>query len=189
MSASATGQRVLQKGDGAGFERASELAERGSGEQSIAASLAPGQLVVAPEVSLEQAKKLWNEYLGFKNVILADPDCADDIAGHREMNRTGATRLATVFGLTVQITEVSEGRVENAETGEYDYRFLLRVRVGKGNRWVDGIASCRLEEIPDRTKKGESVPYSQREHFALTKAQTRAVKRAIADLLGGTEAE
>ena len=30
---------------------------------------------------------------------------------------------------------------------------------------------------------------SRREHFALTKAWTRATKRAIADILGGTEAE
>lgn len=141
-------------------------------------------LVVRPEIDLEQAKKLWNSYLSFRDTILSDPACFDEIEGHKEMNRTGATRLALPFGLSIEEREVEEGRVQDAVEGTWDVRYRVRVRVSKGARFVDGIASCRLSEISD--KAGDM---SRREHFALTKAWTRATKRAIADILGGTEAD
>ena len=100
------------------------------------------------------------------------------------MNRTGATRLAVPFGLSIEERGIEEGRVELADEAAWDYRFRVRVRVSKGGRFVDGIGSCRLSEISE--KAGD---LSRREHFALTKAWTRATKRAIADILGGTEAE
>ena len=146
-------------------------------------------LVVRPVMDLDQAKRVWNSYLDLKNFLLRDDSCADDIGGSREMNRTGATRLATAFGLSIETIQITEGRVENVDSGEYDYRFLVRVRASRGARFADGVASCRMSEIPSVTKKGEAVPYSHREHFALTKADTRARKRAIADILGGTEAD
>jgi len=141
-------------------------------------------LVVRPELDITQAKALWNAYLDFRDVILADPACFDVIGEKKEMNRTGATRLAVPFGLSIEERGVDEGTVQDAMSGEYDYRFRVRVRVSKGARFVDGIGSCRLSEID--TKAGD---ISRREHFALTKAWTRAAKRAIADILGGTEAD
>jgi len=141
-------------------------------------------LVVRPELDLAQSKALWNAYLEFRDVILSDPACFDEISGRKEMNRTGATRLALPFGLSVEEKGVDEGAVQNAEDGTWDYRFRVRVRVSKGARFVDGIGSCRLSEIDP--KAGD---LSKREHFALTKAWTRASKRAIADILGGTEAD
>jgi hypothetical protein len=147
------------------------------------------QLVVRPELELDKARDLWNQFDSFRNSILAHPSCADDIGGTREMNRTGATRLALVFGLSIEERDVAGERVQLDDSGNFDYRFIVRLRVGKGGRWVDGIGSCRISEIEEKTKRGDIVPLSQREHFALTKAWTRASKRAIADLLGGTEAD
>ncbi len=141
-------------------------------------------LVVRPEIGIAEAKTVWNAFLELRDVILADPACFDEIDGHREMNRTGATRLALPFGLSIEDRGVEEGRVELVDSGEYDYRYRVRVRVSKGARFVDGIGSCRLSEVSE--KAGE---LSRREHFALTKAWTRAAKRAIADILGGTEAD
>lgn len=145
--------------------------------------------LIRAECDLVAARRLWNEYLAFRDLILSDPACCDEIAGRREMNRTGATRLAVPFGLSIEERVVEEGRVELADEGTWDYRFRVQVRVGKGSRFVDGIGSCRLSEIPEKSRQGEVVPVSLREHFALTRAWTRAVKRAIADILGGTEAE
>lgn len=147
------------------------------------------QALIRPELTVGDAKDLWTAYLDLRDVILADRACADDIDGSREMNRTGATRLAIAFGLSIEERAIEEGRVQSAVDGEFDYRFRVRVRVGKGARWVDGIGSCRLSEISAKTKKGGDVPLGQREHFALTRAWTRASKRAIADILGGTEAD
>ncbi len=146
-------------------------------------------LVVAPEVDLDVARKLWNAYLEFRDVILSNEACYDIIDGHKEMNRTGASRLALPFGLSIEEREIDEGRVELADSNEFDYRFRVRVRVSKGSRFVDGIGSCRLSEIPEAKPPKTPMGISKREHFALTKAWTRATKRAIADILGGTEAD
>jgi hypothetical protein len=141
-------------------------------------------LVVSPVIGIAQAKRIWNTFLEFRDTILGDPSCYDEIEGVREMNRTGATRLAVPFGLSIEDRGIDEGRVELADEGTWDYRFRVRVRVSKGGRFVDGVGSCRLSEISE--KAGD---LSRREHYALTKAWTRATKRAIADILGGTEAE
>ena len=141
-------------------------------------------LVVSPVIGLEQAKRIWNTFLEFRDTILDDPACYDEIEGVREMNRTGATRLAVPFGLSIEDRSIDEGRIELADEGSWDYRFRVRVRVSKGGRFVDGIGSCRLSEISE--KAGD---LSRREHYALARAWTRATKRAIADILGGTEAE
>lgn len=144
----------------------------------------PTDLVVSPEIGLDQAKRIWNTFLQFRDTILRDPACYDEIEGSREMNRTGATRLAVPFGLSIEERGIEEGRVEVADEATWDYRFRVRVRVSKGGRFVDGVGSCRLSEISEK-----SGDLSRREHFALTRAWTRATKRAIADVLGGTEAE
>jgi hypothetical protein len=144
--------------------------------------ISPGSALVMPEASLEQAKKIWNAYLDMRDAILSDPACYDDIDGSREMNRTGATRLALPFGLSIRQASLDERAVQDATDGSWDYRFVVTVTVSKGDRRVDGIGSCRLSEIPGK------MDVSKREHFAMTKAWTRASKRAIADILGGTEA-
>lgn len=148
----------------------------------------PGQpslsLFVRPEVTLAQAKETWNAYFEFKEFLLSDPICFDEIDGTKEMNRTGATRLAFPFGLSIRQKEIHESRVQLDDSGGFDYRFIVTVQVGKDGRWVDGIGSCRLSEITTK-----NIDDSKREHFALTRAWTRAAKRAIADILGGVEAE
>ncbi len=141
-------------------------------------------LVVRPEITIEESKSIWNAFLELRDLILSDPACFDEIEGRKEMNRTGAMRLAVPFGLSIEEVGIEEGRVQLEDTGEFDYRFRVRIRVSKGARFVDGIGSCRLSEISE--KAGD---FSRREHFALTKAWTRATKRAIADILGGTEAD
>ena len=182
-----------------GFRTAKELydEEHGENERIPVATRARGVLVegapalVQAECDIAATRRLWNDYLAIRELILSDPACFDEIAGRKEMNRTGATRLALPFGLSIEQRGVDEGRVQldGEDEGTWDYRYRVSVRVGKGSRFVDGIGSCRLSEIPAKTRAGEPVPISQREHFALTKAWTRAVKRAVADILGGTEAE
>lgn len=168
-----------------GFERADRL-----GPSHLAAlpaaggpvELVPTEMIVAPELDLSQACQLWTKYLDLRDVILDDQTCYDLIGGKREMNRTGATRLATVFGLSIEQLSIEEGRIQDDE-GNWGYRYRVIVRVSKGKRHVDGIGSCRISEISE-----ETGDFSKREHFALTRASTRATKRAIADILGGTEA-
>jgi hypothetical protein len=158
-------------------------------EGNLQLALQDADLVVRPIVSLDAARELWNTFLQYRDVILSDPACYDEIAGKREMNRTGAHRLSLAFGLSVELIRVEEGPVHDPDGEGMDYRFRTVVRVSKGRRFADGIATCRVSEIADKTKKGDPVPYSQREHFASSKSFTRAAKRGISDLLGGTEAD
>lgn len=167
------------------FRTAADLARREPplAAAGIPAAEATGLAVVSPDISLDQATSLWNTFLAFRGEILGDPACFDVIDGSKVMNRTGAMRLALPFGLSIEERELTEGRVELADTNDFDYRYLVRVTVSKGNRKVDGIGSCRLSEIEGK------MDLSRREHFALTRAWTRAAKRAIADILGGTDAD
>lgn len=172
-----------------GFRPAAELAEEERRRNGYRYPESPdpaitAALVVRAEIGISEAKSVWNAFLEMRDVILSDPACYDEIDGHKEMNRTGATRLALPFGLSIEDRGVEEGRVELADTNDYDYRYRAHVRVSKGARFVDGIGSCRMSEISE--KAGD---ISRREHFAMTKAWTRAAKRAIADILGGTEAD
>ncbi len=191
MSASTTGpvrsfQTAKEMQD---EQRGPPALPRSHAEETAIAASVQGDLVVRAELGIAEAKKVWNDYLEFRDVILSDPACFDEIEGHKEMNRTGATRLALPFGLSIEERDIEEATVQLADSGDFDYRFRVRVRVSKGSRFVDGIGSCRLSEIAATTKTGKPVSLSQREHFALTRAWTRAAKRAIADILGGTEAD
>jgi hypothetical protein len=186
MAADARATSAFKTGDEIAKERGLAV---GRADHIEAVGPVEGDLVVGPVMPLAAAKAAWDNYLAFRDTILSDPACYDMIAGRREMNRTGATRLAVPFGLSIEERDVHDERVDLADSNEYDHRYIVRVRVGRGQRWVDGIGSCRLSEIAEESKKGEPVPLGQREHFALTRAWTRAAKRAIADLLGGTEAD
>ena len=167
-----------------GYRTAKELLdERNEGGLALApwsAQHAPAEAyILYPVMRLVEAKKNWNAFLELKNALLDDPACFDLIEGSKEMNRTGATRLATAFGLSMETVRVDEAPMEGS-----DRRFLVRVRVSKGMRYADGVGTCRISEI-----EGRVGSLSKREHFAVTRAATRAAKRAIADILGGTEAE
>ena len=173
----------------AAFQTAKELQdeERGIAQSKFRYEGDPAvtaALVVRPELSLDGAKQVWNAFLELRDLILSDPACYDEIEGHKEMNRTGMTRLAVAFGLSIAEVGIEEGRVEFADSAEFDYRYRVKIRVSKGARFVDGIGSCRISEISE--KAGD---LSRREHFALSKAWTRGVKRAVCDVLGGTEAD
>ena len=61
----------------------------------------PADLVVSPVIGLDQAKRSGNTCLLFRDAILRDPACCDEIDGTREMNRTGASRLAVPLGLSM----------------------------------------------------------------------------------------
>lgn len=148
-------------------------------EKKEAKALVPVEAyIVSPVMTVEEAAKGWDIYLRLKGMLLNDPNCYDVIEGSKEMNRTGATRLATAFGLSLDMTNMYEATIDK------DRRFIVRVRASRGARYADGVGSCRVSEITMKTASD-----GKREHFALGTAYTRAAKRAIADILGGTEAE
>lgn len=165
------------------FAPGTELANRGARPPVAFVEEAPAgrPFLVQAEVDAEGAKKIWQSALNLIHAVVQDEGAYDTIGDKREINRTGASRLALAFGLSIEERSIDEQIPRDDKT---DVRYRVRVRVGKGSRFVDGIGSCRLSEIE------KSVgDVSRREHFALTRAWTRATKRAIADILGGNEAD
>jgi hypothetical protein len=173
--------------------------EAGDTPRFVSAAEMAQSLMITPLIDLEAMKRNWTAIRDYRNFILSDEECYDNIEGSREMNRTGATRLAMAFGLSMEERGVERIEFTN-DKGRPDIRYIVRVRVGRGQRFADGVGSATLSEIPERTRErgrpgdqdyrpGKEVPYGQRDHFGYTRAFTRAHKRAIADVLGGTEAE
>ena len=184
-------EREKEKGGIEDFHEGTDLVEgrglaaRGAEMISRRRDVVDADYVVKPIVDLKQLWDAWNQFIEIKRQLLDDKNCYDEIGGEKQMNRTGATRLATAFGLSIEQVRTDEVDIKDGDGKATDHRFVARVRVSKGARYVDGIGSCRVSEI----EAGPKASYSQREHFAMSKAGTRALKRAIADIVGGTEAE
>ena len=179
-----TGREILAE-QGLAAVAAEEIASRHGAEVA--------EYRIRPVMSWDDAKETWNTFLELKRRLLEDGNCYDTIEGSKELNRTGATRLATAFGISEELVKIDE-----VEIGK-DRRFAVRTRARWGARYADGIGVTRLSDFPEMTKERRTtdgrviparpVPIGDREHFAIATAYTRGLKRAIADLLGGTEAE
>ncbi len=136
-------------------------------------------LLVRPEVPIDQMVRVYNAYREFHRYVMSDPDCYDVIDGAKAMNRNGAVRLGVAFGLDIEILS-SDSR----DVGNDDALFVVRARAGKGARHVDAVGTSRLSEVSTKVKE-----LGAREHQARARAETRAVKRAIYGLLGGSFGE
>ncbi len=96
------------------------------------------------------------------------------IQGHPHMKKFGAVKLGAFFGVSTEILE--EEREEDKKSGEV-VRARYKVRASRGGREAVGIGICERREI-----QGEKT-----DHNVVTKAHTRALKRAILDLLGSAD--
>lgn len=127
-------------------------------------------------VDLEGAKKLWKQFQQFKSAIIEEGDF-DKIGDKKDLNRTGWHKLGAAFGISV--TKLEELR----DTADGVPFFQFTVRASKGPRHEDGVGSAGLDETSEKETMGKRM------HLAMTKAYTRAAKRAISDLLGGADVE
>lgn len=132
----------------------------------------PGDVV--PEMDIVEAKRLWDKFQEFKTAIIEAGDF-DKIGDKKDLNRSGWMKLAAAFAVSVEQLE------EQHDVVEGDPYWQFRVRASKGMRFADGVGIASLSETNDKDVLGKRM------HNAMTKAYTRAAKRAIADLLGGAE--
>lgn len=98
-----------------GFETALELAKRRAAGPPVVPVVAQ-DLVVASEIPLDKAIELWTAADKIRLSILSNPACYDEIDGKKELNRTGLTRLAVPFGLSIEARSFDEGRVSSVAT-------------------------------------------------------------------------
>lgn len=136
--------------------------------------LAPTPIpLAAGELSLAEAKDLWDKFQAFKMAVIARGDY-DEINGKKDLNRSGWSKIGTALGISVQI-------LDREVTGTREaLRISFWVRASKGSRYVDNVGSAESSDVQGGTGSF---------HMVETKAYTRAMKRAIADLVGGAETE
>lgn len=129
---------------------------------------------IEPVMDIEAAKKLWDQFQSFKTAIIEAGDY-DTIGEKKDLNRSGWMKLAAAFAVSVEKLEESHDVVDG------DPYWQFRVRASRGVRYADGVGIASLSETNDKDVLGKRM------HNAITKAYTRAAKRAIADLLGGAD--
>ena len=133
-----------------------------SGGEERPAIATTTDLVISPVIGLDQAKRIWNTFLQFRDAILRDPACYDQIEGAREMNRTGATRLAVPFGLSIEERGIEEGRVELADEGDVGLP-VPRASPSKQGWSIRG--RCRLlSAVRDQREGWQSFPAGNTSH-------------------------
>src|SRR5438552_5173217 len=172
--------RVFEERDGKMVPTGAKRPKAGSDPTPTKAIAVPGALQpgplqdVSPVMDIAAAKKLWDQFQEFKSAIIEAGDF-DKIGDKKDLNRSGWMKLAAAFAVSVEQLEEMHDIVD----GEPYWQF--RVRASKGARYADGVGIASLSET------NTTDPLGKRMHNAITKAYTRAAKRAIADLLGGAE--
>lgn len=148
--------------------------------------------VVAPLVSVEEAKAQWQTYQKLAGALLdaSDYQTYRDRGEEKRFKKKSAWRkFATFYGFKVEISDVRIGHKHNAETcarvlipGESECgcptqyaRVLARVTAPNG-RFSDGIGVCSIGE--------KNRVFTKPDHEIPATAHTRAANRAIADLMG-----
>ena len=169
----------------------------------IETNLVPQQQgIVKPLVSVEEAIKGWQEYLKLNEQLLDKTDYfyyveyydeyakkyktkgfsrkeeAEEFA--QRVNKAVITprkkksawrKLARFYGLSINLIEEKK----EEENGIVTYTYKVEAVAPNGAR-MPGVASCSSNEV-----------YNATDHNIKTTAYTRAVNRAISDLIGGGE--
>ncbi len=129
--------------------------------------------VVSPDVqgtvkALEQFKKLKTSVLGPEDTVI--------IEGKPFIKRSGWRKIALAFNISTEILSIEHEKLEN------DYIVRVRARATAPNgRISEGVAACSKSEFSGKREKMGTV------HNIEATASTRAINRAISDLVGGGE--
>ena len=166
-------------------------------ELVVREELAPD--VLRPVGSVEQILQAWQMFQELKRAIITEEDYYLDERGKPQLKIGGWRKLAIAYGLTTEL--LSEDRLaDNVDPREWVARVVLRVRA-RGGRVATGIGYFSTREIkhkylednsvvhPTKTdKSGAPIPVPL-EHITTTRAYTRALKRAVQDMIGPVEHE
>ena len=139
--------------------------------------------IVRPVVTAQQALAAWNEFQALKKAIIEPSDLQeievfDKRTGTKKkskfIKKSGWRKLAACFNLTIR----TESEIkEPTKNGGFLWTMKVVCRAPNG-REMEGVAKCSSDE-----KNGARI-----EHDVYTTAYTRAVNRAISDLIAAGEA-
>jgi len=131
-------------------------------------------LVVA---NVEQAKVAIQRWQELKAAVLTDTDKVE-IQGKTFIKRSGWRKIALAFNITTQILNVDMGK--DKDSGDITVAATVRA-LAKNGRFADEVGVCTAGEF--------KIKDQATAHNIETKAVTRAINRAISDLVGGGDLE
>lgn len=160
------------------------IKEKGDGSQAIVTVIPVDQRIVAPVVSIEEAKAAWEQFQKLKSAILTSSDFVTLRMRRRDGSYTskdmiiksGWRKLATVFGLTDEILN-EERWVDPDDSKHIVWRVRVRISAPRTARFTEAVGSASSRERE----------FAHMEHDLRAQAHTRAKSRGISDLIGGGE--
>jgi len=158
--------------------------EKSVGEQAIVTLVPVDQRIVAPVVSVEEAKAAWELFQKLKGAVLTPSDFVtlrmkrrDGSFTEKDMIvKSGWRKLATMFDLTDEIL-VEERWVDPDDSKHIVWRVRVRITARRTGRFTEAVGSASSRERE----------FAHMEHDLRAQAHTRAKSRGISDLIGGGE--
>jgi len=127
--------------------------------------------VVLPNV--EQAKKAMTQFEQIKKEILSENDTIN-IQGKKYIKRSGWRKIALAFNISTEIIKIERENID----GKYVVRVTARA-TAPNHRVSEEVGICDSSEFTGNLKGTY--------HNIESKAVTRAINRAISNLVGGGE--
>lgn len=148
--------------------------------------------IVMPAVSPAQALEAWNQYQELKKAIVDPKVDVQIIEGKEFLKKSYWRKIATFFNLSVEVVE--EKREQIGKT--FVWHFTCKA-VAPNSRFAVGVGSCDAYEKAT-LKDGIYMGYNRTTrtwyeakpntiHNIRATAETRAMNRAISNLVGGGE--
>lgn len=153
--------------------------------------------VLRPVGSVQQIALAWDMFQELKRALIKEDDYYTDDRGKRQLRIAGWRKFAIAYGLTTELM-AEDYMHDKVEPREWVARVVLRVQA-RGGRSATGIGYFSTREVkhkylednsivhPTKTdKSGAPIPVPL-EHLTTSRAYTRALKRAIQDMIGPVE--
>jgi hypothetical protein len=149
------------------------------------------QGIVMPAVSTEEAKIAWEAYEALKAQIVTKNDI-QAIQGKDFLKKSYWRKAATFFNLSTEIVEEKHEKLGSTYVWHFTAKAIApngRVAVGTGSCDIFEKAEMRDGKYVtwDKQANGWKLATPNSIHNIRSTAETRAVNRAISNLIGGGE--
>lgn len=155
--------------------------------------------VLRPVASPDQLVEAFKILQEVKRKLITAEDLYLDDRGDERLKISGWRKFGIAFGLTLEIARETRQQ-DDLKPENFTWRIGVKARA-RGGREVIGVGSFSSRELkfkvledgsivhPTKTdKSGTPVPVPL-EHLVYSRAHTRAIKRAIQDMIGPVEQE
>lgn len=137
-----------------------------------------------PRASIDEMKKVFSFINDMKKALMTEGTDYIKQGKKQYTARSGFAKLAMGFGLSDEILE--EHEIHGGDGEFIGWRVKVRVWQHKSGRQSYGVGACTTEE-DNIQKKEKSTPGRAFHHDTYATAHTRALNRAISNIVGSAE--